>query len=164
MNMQKISRVILTVFLVGIVAVSFIYMVTEMKFENISMDFSKNLSNKKLPKTPGYHRNPIIEFKNRTTVHLGDFTTNIVQGGRSTKFLKTKVTVRTENEKVSEEIVKRNVLIRDSVIKALSSKQFADVATPRGKMALKAEVGEALNSHLQEGKVEEVFFTEFIIQ
>ncbi len=128
------------------------------------MDFSENLSNKKLPKTPGYHREPIIEFKNRTMVHLGDFTTNIVKDGKSTKFLKTKVSVRTEHEDVSEEIKKRNVVIRDSVIKALSSKQFAEVATERGKLNLKEEVGETINNLLSEGKVEEVFFTEFIVQ
>ena len=164
MNFKKISRIILTVFLIVIVSVSFVYMVTEMKFEGISMDFSQNLSNKKLPKTPGYHREPIIEFKNRTMVHLGDFTTNIVKDGKSTKFLKTKVSVRTEHEDVSEEIKKRNVVIRDSVIKALSSKQFAEVATERGKLNLKEEVGETINNHLSEGKVEEVFFTEFIVQ
>ncbi len=147
----------------GIVAVSFIYLLTRMEFENISMDFSGTISNKKLPKTPGYHTEPIIEFKNPTVVHLGDFTTNIVQGGKSTKFLKTKVTVHTTGREVSEEIKARNVLIRDAVIEALSSRQFEEVATPRGKLRLKEDVNEALNRFLQEGEVEEVFFTEFII-
>jgi flagellar FliL protein len=97
-------------------------------------------------------------------VHLGDFTTNIVQGGKSTKFLKTKVSVRTSDEDVSEEIKKSNVVIRDSVIKALSSKQFEQVATQQGKLLLKEEVSKTLNGILTEGEVEEVFFTEFIIQ
>ncbi|MDX1294998.1 MAG: flagellar basal body-associated FliL family protein [Sulfurimonadaceae bacterium] len=164
MDAKTLSRIIITLIVTVIVSVSFILLLTKLEFENLSMDFSGVISNKKLPKTPGYHTEPIIEFKNRTMVHLGDFTTNIVAGGKSTKFLKTKVSVRTSDEDVSEEIKKRNVVIRDSVIKALSSKQFEQVATQRGKLLLKDEVSETLNGILSEGEVEEVFFTEFIIQ
>jgi flagellar FliL protein len=164
MDTKTLSRIILTVFASVIVAVSFIYLLTQLEFKNISMDFSGTISNKKLPKTPGYHTVPIIETKNPTMVHLGDFTTNIVQGGKSTKFLKTKVAVRTSSKETSEEIRERNVLIRDAVIKALSSKQFEQVATASGKLRLKEDVNEALNKFLEKGEVEEVFFTEFIIQ
>lgn len=161
---KTLSRILLTVMATVIVSVSLVYVLTQMEFENISMDFSGNISNKKLPKTPGYHKEPIIEFKNRTMVHLGDFTTNIVRDGKSTVFLKTKVSLKTANEEVSEEIKRRNVVIRDTVIKALSSKQFEQVATERGKLKLKEEVGTTLNGMLGDGSVEEVFFTEFIVQ
>jgi flagellar FliL protein len=163
MNMKQISRVILTVFLGGIVAVSLIYLSTEFSFTNISLDFSNNLSSRKLPKTPGYHREPIIEFKNRTMVHLGDFTTNIVQKGRPTRFFKTKVSVRTSSEATSEEIKRKNVLIRDAVIETLSDRRFEEVATQQGKQELKQELNERMNGLLEEGEVNEVFFTEFIV-
>lgn len=164
MNSQQMGRIVLTIFFGGIVALSLLYLLSDATFGNISLDFSKNLSNKKLPKTPGYFREPIIEFKNRTMVHLGDFTTNIVQDGKSTRFFKTKVSLRTSSEETSEEIKAKNVLIRDAVIKALSDKRFEEVATQEGKLTLKQDVNDALDAILTEGEVNEVYFTEFIIQ
>lgn len=163
MKKKNNSQIYLLIF-GGIVTVLIIYLSTDFKMENTSLDFSKTISNKKLPKTPGYHTQPIIEFNNRTMVHLGDYTTNIIRNGKTTRFFKTKVSVRTSDEDVSEEIKRKNIVIRDAVIKALGSKHFEQVATQEGKLELKKEVAAAINERLTEGKVEEVFFTQFIVQ
>ena len=71
--------------------------------------------------------------------------------------------MRTSGEAVSEEIKRKNILIRDVVIGALSDKRFEEVATQLGKEKLKQEINDLMNEVLEEGEVDEVFFTEFIV-
>jgi flagellar basal body-associated protein FliL len=164
MKMETIARALLTVLILGIITALLYIFADDLKLNNLSMDFSKTISVKKLPKRPGYHTDPIIEFKNRRIVHLGDYTTNIVREGKATKFFKSKITVHTTGEEASEEIKRENILIRDAVIDALSSKRYEEIATQEGKLQLKDEVRDAINGRLRTGQVEEVFFTQFIIQ
>ena len=159
MNIKKISKTVFTTLLIVIVAGSAAYYINTTKF-----DFSTTLPQKRISKTPGYHRVPIIDFKDRTMVALGDFTTNMALGGRSGKFMKTKVNVRTSGEDVSEELIERNVLVRDAVIKTLSENSFNDIATQKGKQRLKDEITEGINAIVTKGSIKEVYFTEFIIQ
>ena len=60
----------------------------------------------------------------------------------------------------------REPMIRDAVIRVLSSKKTADVLIPEGKENLKQELVEAINEAigLPEGPVVAIYFTEFIIQ
>jgi flagellar FliL protein len=53
---------------------------------------------------------------------------------------------------------------RDRMLTLLSSKAYADIATPDGKEKLRGEVREQLSAALGHGKIEEVYFTEFIVQ
>lgn len=159
MKSKKTGSLLLIFLIIGIVSFSMIYLVKDVK-----VDYSKTLPKKKIPKGPGYHRKPIVDFRDRTLVHLGDFTTNTVRDSKAEKFLKTKISVKTSNRDVSEEIQKHNILIRDAVIKALSSKRFEEIATPEGKMKLKDDISRNINSLIREGRIKEVYFTEFIIQ
>ena len=159
MNLKKASRTFFTTLLIAIVAGSAAYYIQTTKF-----DFSTTLPQKRISKTPGYHRVPIIDFKDRTMVALGDFTTNMAMNGNSGKFMKTKVNVRTTGEEVSEELIERNVLVRDAVIRTLSQKRFDDIASMAGKQRLKDQISEEINAIVTKGSIEEVYFTEFIIQ
>ncbi len=159
MNLKKLSKMILLFIIIGIVAFSMSYLIKEVK-----VDHSKSLPQKRVSKGPGYHRVPIIDWKDRTIVHLGDFTTNTSMTDNKRKFVKTKITVKTSNEEVGEEIKLRNVIIRDAVIKALSSKRFDEIGTADGKLRLKETIGESINKIITEGSVNEVYFTEFIVQ
>ena len=60
----------------------------------------------------------------------------------------------------------REPMMRDAVIRVLSSKKAVDVLSPEGKEKLKEELVEAINEAigLEEGPVVNVYFTEFIIQ
>ncbi|MBX7144659.1 MAG: flagellar basal body-associated FliL family protein [Oligoflexia bacterium] len=60
----------------------------------------------------------------------------------------------------------RTPMIRDAVIKVLSSKKAADVLTIEGKEQIKEELIEAMNeaSGLEEGPIVAVYFSDFIVQ
>ena len=60
----------------------------------------------------------------------------------------------------------REPMLRDAVIKILSQKKSSEVLSIDGKEKLKEELIEAINESiaLEEGPVQQVYFTEFIIQ
>jgi flagellar FliL protein len=65
-----------------------------------------------------------------------------------------------------EFMAKREVQIKDTLLRVLSSKKAEDVLTPEGKERLKEELIEGLNEAvaLEEPPLTAVYFTEFIIQ
>ena len=61
-----------------------------------------------------------------------------------------------------EEIEKRKAQVRDIIIIILSSKTYEDVSSREGKDRLRNEIKDTINSFLVQGKIANVFFTEFI--
>lgn len=68
-----------------------------------------------------------------------------------------------ENE-LAEELEGRLPQIRDSILMILTTKRFEDVNNIDGKIALRNEIVEKLNSFLQKGSINNIYFTEFVIQ
>ncbi len=64
------------------------------------------------------------------------------------------------------EIIEKEPMIRDSIIRVLSSKTAADVLTVSGKQSLKDELIEAINETIEapEPIIINIYFIEFIIQ
>ena len=89
------------------------------------------------------------------TVNLSD------PGGR--RYLKLGMEVE-GNADVSEALKAQNARIRDAVIMLLAGKSFTDIATPDGKVLLKAEVAARLNQILGAQRVIRVYFTDFVVE
>ena len=68
------------------------------------------------------------------------------------------------NTDVGAAIKAQSAKIRDAVIMLLAGKTYADVASPEGKVLLKAEVASRLNQILGGSFVVRVYFTEFVVQ
>lgn len=69
-----------------------------------------------------------------------------------------------EAKDVEEEWEKRLPQIRDSILMILPSKQYADIATTAGKVALRDEIISTLNAFLKKGQINTIYFTEFVVQ
>lgn len=82
-------------------------------------------------------------------------------GGR--RYLKLGMEVEV-NADVSEALKAQNARIRDAVIMLLAGKSFTDIATPDGKVLLKAEVAARLNQILGAQRVIRVYFTDFVVE
>ncbi len=80
------------------------------------------------------------------------------------RYLKLKLELELSNAKVQSEIDLRMPQIRDSILVLLSSKSFNDIKTVEGKMRLRMEIIGRINSFLSEGRVKNVYFTEFVVQ
>jgi flagellar FliL protein len=59
---------------------------------------------------------------------------------------------------------KKKSLIRDIVIRSLSSKTFEEVSTIKGKDRLKDEIVTKINDILADGQIRNIFFTDFVVQ
>jgi len=95
-------------------------------------------------------------------IHKMDpFLVNLADPGQL-RYLK--VTLHVETPMMREEYEKRLPQLRDSVLSILSSKQLKDISTPEGKNVLRGEIKEKINQILAEAKVQNIYFTEFVIQ
>ncbi len=54
--------------------------------------------------------------------------------------------------------------IRDAVLMILSTKTYDEVSTTDGKIALRSQIMEKINTLMTKGRVTNIFFTEFVVQ
>ena len=90
------------------------------------------------------------------------------QGGkrylRITMELELKPAENIEANDAISELEKRMPQIRDTVLMILPTKQYADIATTAGKIALRDEIMAKLNTFLKKGQINTIYFTEFVVQ
>ncbi|MGD9249484.1 MAG: flagellar basal body-associated FliL family protein [Desulfobacteraceae bacterium] len=90
------------------------------------------------------------------------------QGGkrylRVTMELELKPNEQIDNSEVVEEIEQRLPQLRDTILMVLPTKQYADISTTPGKIALRDEIIAKLNPFLKKGQIDKLYFTEFVVQ
>ncbi len=94
---------------------------------------------------------------------MDQFIVNLYNEG-SSRYLKTTINFELSSEELSAEMDKKKPLIRDIVIKALSAKTYEEISTIKGKENLKDEIVSKVNQVLTDGQVNNLFFTDFVIQ
>ncbi|NOX14432.1 MAG: flagellar basal body-associated protein FliL [Epsilonproteobacteria bacterium] len=94
---------------------------------------------------------------------MSQFIVNLLSENGS-RFLKTTIDLEMDKPELSNELDKKKPLIRDIIIRILSSKTFEEVSTMKGKSRLKDEIVNKLNNVLADGRIRDVFFTDFIVQ
>lgn len=98
-----------------------------------------------------------------TTVALSPFTVNLADP-LGQRFIRINLEVEVSGADVVQEIGGQNARIRDSIILLLSSKTYADIATPESKLMLKSEITDRLGSIIGPEKIYQVFITDIVIQ
>jgi flagellar FliL protein len=83
---------------------------------------------------------------------------------RVTMEMELKVAEEAEPSELIEEIDKRLPQLRDTILMILPSKQYADISTTAGKIALRDEIIGQLNTILKKGQINTIYFTEFVVQ
>lgn len=68
------------------------------------------------------------------------------------------------NADVANELKAQNARIRDAIIMLLAGKTYGEVASPDGKVLLKAEIAARLNQILGAQRVVRVYLTDFVVQ
>jgi len=101
---------------------------------------------------------PLVSVGNDIIVNLA------VSDDGVERYLKVNVILEASNEKVQDELSKRSPQIRDLIINILSAKKKEKIDEKEGKELLRREIINAVNSHLNSGRVRNVFFQDFVIQ
>lgn len=94
---------------------------------------------------------------------LDQFIVNLFSEDGS-RYLKATMNLELSVPELATELDTKKPLIRDIIIKALSAKSYEEISTIAGKESLKDEIVANVNAVLKDGKINNVFFTDFVIQ
>jgi flagellar FliL protein len=106
--------------------------------------------------------NEVKDIESGNLVSVGEFTTNI-NDVAGTRYLKVEVYVQISDKKVQESMDQYMPVIKDSILSIISSKTAADLDV-RNRNNLKAEIKKDLNSKIGGNVIQNVYFTNFIMQ
>lgn len=94
---------------------------------------------------------------------LDTFTVNLLsESGR--RYLKVELNLEIEGEELAAELDSKKPLLRDIIIRLLSSKTLEEISTIKGKDKLKEEIVSEINMRLKDGRILNVYFVDFVVQ
>ncbi|MCK4502026.1 MAG: flagellar basal body-associated FliL family protein [Desulfuromonadales bacterium] len=96
-------------------------------------------------------------------VTIDSFIVNIMDDEES-RYLKASITIEVDGEEATMEINQRMPQIKDAVLLLLGNKTFSELNDLQGKIQLRAELINKINSILLQGKVKRIYFTDFVVQ
>lgn len=99
---------------------------------------------------------PILKELDTFIVNLSD------PGGK--RFLKVAMKAKFDSQQAANEFTSRVFEYRDAIIMILSAKETEEVSKTSDKMNLKQEIVTAINRTMKKGQVQDIYFTEFLIQ
>ena len=93
---------------------------------------------------------------------LDPFIVNLFDG-EGVRYLKVKIEIQIKD--IHQEDIKKMIpQVRNSLIILLSSKKYTEIGSIEGKVRLRQEILYRLHRILGEGKVKDVYFTDFVVQ
>lgn len=96
-------------------------------------------------------------------VTIESFIVNIIDDEES-RYLKASITLEVDAEAASMELAQRMAQVQDSILLLIGNKTFAELSDLQGKIQLRAELLNKINSILKQGKVKRIYFTDFVVQ
>lgn len=94
---------------------------------------------------------------------LDIFTVNLLsESGR--RYLKVELNLEIEGKELALELDAKKPLLRDIIIRLLTSKSLEEISTVKGKEKLKEQIVGEINTRIKDGKILNVYFTDFVIQ
>ena len=94
---------------------------------------------------------------------LDTFTVNL-KSDSGRRYLKVTMSLELEGEELSLELDAKAPVIRDRVIRILTSKTLEEISSKQGKQKVSSQVMDTLNSMISDGRIQGIYFTEFVIQ
>ncbi len=130
---------------------------------NVEMNISEPIKKQNHSTNMSYNINDSLQLSDVGALYeLDTFIVNThSQSGR--RYLKTTISLEVGDEDHFQELSDNTPIIRDRIIRILSSKSIEDVVSRKGKEKLSKEIVENLN-HITSGEIRNMFFTEFVIQ
>ena len=93
---------------------------------------------------------------------MDPFNTNL--NGVPRRLIRVQMSLEMLDAQGFEEVVGLGAQARDRVVQILNHKQFDDIESVQGKLHLKNQIIAQLNSFLDKGVVQNVYFSDFVIQ
>jgi flagellar FliL protein len=106
------------------------------------------------------HKEPSIEEVVEASVDIPEITTNLSSGN----IVRLSFKIETDSKKAKEELEQREFQIRDIIISELANMTADQLDGKEGMDKLKETVKQKANGLMQEGKVNKVYTTSYILQ
>ncbi|MDB2562612.1 flagellar basal body-associated protein FliL [Sulfurimonas sp.] len=94
---------------------------------------------------------------------LDTFTVNL-KSDAGRRYLKVTMSLELEGDELSLELDAKTAVLRDRIIRILSSKTLEEISSKKGKGKVSSQVMDTLNSMISDGEIKGIYFTEFVIQ
>jgi len=94
---------------------------------------------------------------------LDTFTVNL-KSDQGRRYLKATMSLELNGEELSLELDNKAPVIRDRVIRILTSKTLEEISSKKGKQKVSEQIMDTLNSMIKDGSIQGIYFTEFVIQ
>lgn len=94
------------------------------------------------------------------SVDIPEITTNLADGG----YIRISFKIQTDSKKAKKELEKRMFQVNNIIIQELSDKTAETLKGKEGQNQFEEEIKIRINEILQNGKVERVYITQFILQ
>ena len=94
---------------------------------------------------------------------LDTFTVNL-KSDAGRRYLKATLSLELEGEELSLELDAKTPVLRDRIIRILSSKTLEEISSKKGKSKVETQIMDTLNSMISDGEIKGIYFTEFVIQ
>ncbi|MDD2906605.1 MAG: flagellar basal body-associated protein FliL [Sulfurimonas sp.] len=91
------------------------------------------------------------------------FTVNL-KSDAGRRYLKVTLSLELEGQELSIELDAKSAVIRDRIIRILTSKTLEEISSKKGKQKISSQIMETLNAMITDGKIKGIYFTEFVIQ
>ncbi len=85
-------------------------------------------------------------------------------GTGGTRYLMINLGLESAEGSVLEELKEKEIVVRDTVLKLLSQRTVEELADISLRAQLKQELREAVNGILKKGKIDRVYFTQYVLQ
>ena len=105
----------------------------------------------------------VVEPAGPVNIEFKPFVVNLGDGGGK-RFLKLTMSVEAETPELEQEINAKMPQFRDIILLLLSSLAYDDIATLDGKMRLRSQMLNRINTQLSSGKIKNIYFSEFVVQ
>ncbi len=94
---------------------------------------------------------------------LEPFIVNIYDG-QELRYLRVKVEMEVVNEEAKSELTAKQAQMRDTILVLLTTKTMLDIRDQQGKNQLRQEIFNAVSRIVSPGKVQKIYFTDFVVQ
>ena len=94
---------------------------------------------------------------------LDTFTVNL-KSDAGRRYLKVTMSLELEGEELSLELDAKSPVLRDRIIRILTSKTLEEISSKKGKQIVSTQVMDTLNAMIADGTIRGIYFTEFVIQ
>jgi len=94
---------------------------------------------------------------------LDTFTVNL-KSDAGRRYLKATMSLELEGDELSLELDAKAPVLRDRIIRILSSKTLEEISSKKGKSKVSEQIMDTLNAMISDGTIDGIYFTEFVIQ